>query len=123
MPAKVADASVIAAIVFGEPEAAAATRLLDDAEIVAPRLLAYELTSIAQTKTRRAPDLRDSIARALEVGLAVGYRWVDVDHLAVLALALETGLSTYDATYLHVARSLEIPLVTFDRRLQDANRP
>jgi predicted nucleic acid-binding protein len=121
MPAKVVDTSVMAAVIFGEPEAATAALLLNDADVVAPRLLAFELTSIARTKTRRAPELRDSIARALEDGLTVDYRWVEVDHLDVLRLALETGLSTYDATYLHIARSQGLELITFDRRLREVS--
>ena len=30
---------------------------------------------------------------------------------------LETGLTTYDASYLYLARSLGVPLLTFDGRL------
>jgi len=41
-----------------------------------------------------------------------------VDHLAVLKLALKEGLTTYDAAYLYLARTLKIPLVTFDEKLQ-----
>ena len=32
---------------------------------------------------------------------------------------METGLTTYDARYLYLARVLDLPLVTFDRRLQE----
>ncbi len=39
---------------------------------------------------------------------------------AILLLALQTGLTTYDAAYLYLARSLGIPLVTFDEQLQTA---
>jgi predicted nucleic acid-binding protein len=39
---------------------------------------------------------------------------------ASLALALEHGLSAYDASYLALAHSLDVPLVTADRRLARA---
>ncbi|GBD32964.1 hypothetical protein HRbin33_01940 [bacterium HR33] len=55
MPAKVADASVLAAIAFGEPRAEEATSLLQDAILHEPALLAYELTSVAQKKALRYP--------------------------------------------------------------------
>jgi predicted nucleic acid-binding protein len=35
-------------------------------------------------------------------------------HKAVLDVALESGLPTYDAAYLWLARSLRLPLATFD---------
>ena len=36
----------------------------------------------------------------------------------ILVLALETGLTTYDASYLYLSRSLGADLVTFDEQLQ-----
>jgi len=45
-------------------------------------------------------------------------QWVDVDHQAVLALALEKRITAYDASYFDVARSLGATLVTFDAALQ-----
>lgn len=39
---------------------------------------------------------------------------------ASLTLALEHGLSAYDASYLALARSLDAPLITADRRLAEA---
>ena len=45
---------------------------------------------------------------------------MDIDQLAVLALAVETGLSTYDASYLHLSQVMDAPLVTFDGRLRRA---
>jgi predicted nucleic acid-binding protein len=40
--------------------------------------------------------------------------------IASLVLALELGLSAYDASYLALAQSLDAPLVTADRRLAEA---
>ncbi|MCH8090085.1 MAG: hypothetical protein IH955_08760 [Chloroflexi bacterium] len=52
MPAKVVDASVIAAIVFEEPRAGEAELLLKETDLFAPTLLAYELTNVALKKAR-----------------------------------------------------------------------
>ena len=117
MPAKVLDASVLGALIFGEPRAKEALSLLEGAELYAPPLLAHELTSVARKKALKYPQLRERISEALEIGLSLDINWTEVDHLEVLRLALETGLTTYDASYLYLARSLGVPLLTFDGRL------
>ena len=45
-----------------------------------------------------------------------------MDHLVAVELSLDTGLTTYDATYLYLARAMGVPLVTFDERLEGAWR-
>jgi predicted nucleic acid-binding protein len=60
------------------------------------------------------------VTEALETARSLAYEWVNVDIVAVLRLADETGLTTYDASYLHVASVLDLPLVTFDKRLARA---
>ena len=122
MPAKVVDASVIAAIVFQESRAVEAELLLKETDLCAPTLLAYELTNVALKKARKDLNQADAIEQALLVALRLAIRWIEVSHVAVLRLALDTGLTTYDASYLYLARSLDIPLVTFDERLRAASR-
>ena len=58
--------------------------------------------------------------RALKLALALDIHWVEVDHVAVFRLAMAAGLTTYDANYLYLARSLGLPLATFDERLHEA---
>jgi predicted nucleic acid-binding protein len=119
MPAKVLVVSVLGALIFGEPRAKEALSLLEGAGLCAPPLLACELTSVARKKALRYPQLRERIFQALEIGLSLDINWTEVDHLEVLRLALETGLTTYDASYLYLARSLGVPLLTFDARLAE----
>ena len=120
MPGKVVDASVIATIAFQETRALEAEAVLEGAELVSPPLLSFELANVARNKTLRDPHNLDSIREGLLKVLTLEIESMEVDHLAVLELALETGLTAYDASYLHLARTLGLPLVTFDRRLQAA---
>lgn len=117
MAGRVVDASVAAAVVFGEPRASEAVKLLHGADLYAPSLLAYELASVARKKAQRHPERVEAIARALELGLALDIHWLAVDQVATLRLALQEEVSTYDASHLFLARSLGLPLVTFDERL------
>ena len=117
MLVKVVDASVLAATVYDEPRAEEARALLFGFEIYAPTLLVYELTNTARKKIRQDPARRDSIIQSLEDALAMDIHLTEIDHVATLQLALATGLSTYDASYLHLSRTLGAPLVTFDEKL------
>ncbi len=118
MAGKVADASVLAALVFREPLAEEAAALIQDVELLEPHLLAYELANTARKKILKEPQQRQFIVRGLGLVLGMNVRWVDVDHFAVLKLAIDTGLTTYDASYLYVANTQRVPLLTFDRRLK-----
>ena len=120
MPAKVVDASVLAAWCFREPRASEAMEILRDSELHAPILLAYELTSIARRKALAYPEKAALLEEALRTALAVPIRWNEVDHLAVLRLALDADLTTYDACYLYLAKKFGVPLATFDQRLARA---
>ena len=120
MPVKVVDASVVAALVFGEPEAGDAAALLSDAELVAPSLLKFEVANTAWKKATRHPEKAPLIGAGLRLALELDIRYVDVDHQAVLDLALEKDLTAYDACYLWLARTLKAPLATFDTRLKRA---
>lgn len=117
MPGKVADASVLGALVFGESRAEEAATLLGEDMLYEPSLLAYELTSIARRKIFQNPDLRTSIIQALVRALAAKMNWIDIPYLETLNIAVENGLTTYDASYLYVALNLGAGLVTFDEQL------
>lgn len=122
MAAKVIDASVIAAWCFREPRAREALTSLQGTDIYAPPLLAYELTSIARKKTLTYPDKAGLIEEALHTALTLPINWSEVNHPAVMRLALEVNITTYDACYLYIARKAGIPLVTFDETLEKASR-
>ena len=117
MAAKVVDASVLAALAFGEPRADEAATLLSGADLFAPDLLPYELASVALKKAQHYPTQSGQIADALDAVLSLDISLVSVAAGAVLALALESKLTAYDAAYFHLAQSLKCPLVTFDERL------
>ncbi len=120
MPASVVDASALGAVAFGEPDAEEVAGLLAGADLYAPTLLGYELTSVARKKAARHPERRAAIAWALERALELDIQRVEVEHPAVLELALETGITSYDAAYLWLTRRLGASLVTLDAALKAA---
>lgn len=117
----VVDASLIAAVLFAEPEQAQAAGRIAACQPVAPDLLRDEIANIAATKLRRGED--EAALRAALLDLeALGIDWVPVQAAAAFDLAARYALSAYDAAYLAVAAQLRCPLLTFDRRLAEAAR-
>jgi predicted nucleic acid-binding protein len=120
MPGKVIDASALAAAAFEEPEGDRIGQLLEDSELSAPTLLLYEINNVASQKIRRFPEKQATLERLLSRIDELDITYLNVDHEAVLSLALDTGLTTYDASYLWLARALNADLVTLDQQLQRA---
>jgi len=118
----VVDASAVAALLFAEPRAAEVSRRLGDTPLVAPTLLRYEVASVCRKKIDRNPEQRKSLLRALALLDELNLREVEVSHEDVVTLASHARITTYDASYLWLARSLDVVLVTLDPRLHRAWR-
>lgn len=117
MDVKVVDASAIAAVLFGEPEADAVVKRLAGVRLAAPTLLRYEAASIAWKKIKRNPVQRGELLAAFALLDRMALTITEVEHAEVLRLADATGLTAYDASYLWLARKLNAGLITLDRRL------
>ena len=113
----VVDASICAAIYFREPHYREASRLTYGVDLFAPTLLNYEMASAATGKIAENLRFRETFVRGLEAFLHSGINLLEVDYLAVVDLADDTGLSPYDASYLYLAQVMGLPLLTFDRQL------
>ncbi|MEO9191005.1 MAG: type II toxin-antitoxin system VapC family toxin [Acetobacteraceae bacterium] len=88
---------------------------------MAPGLLAFELANVCLTKTRRHPEQRPALLAAFRLRARLGVEEIAVDHEKALDLGAATGLTSYDASYLWVARELGAELVTLDRQLATAD--
>ena len=117
---EVVDASALAALLFGEPEAGQVVDRLRSGRLVAPALLDFELANISLTKVRRYPAQREVLLRGLALRDRMAIEIVAVAHCEVLPVAEAAGLTAYDASYLWLARRLGAGLVTLDRRLAAA---
>jgi predicted nucleic acid-binding protein len=117
MAVKVVDASAIAALLFGEPEAEAMAARLTGTRLAGPALLDFELANICLTKMRRHADDRPALLKAFRLRERLQIDIVAVDHGEIVTLAEASGLTAYDASYLWLARRLGAELVTLDRKL------
>ena len=116
----VVDASVLAALTFGEARATDAAGLLRDRRLFAPGLLWYEMSEVARVKCATRPEESEAIIEQLDMARRLPIALGNPVWAALPQLALDLGLTAYDAAYLSLAMSLEAPLATFDRRLEKA---
>lgn len=117
----VIDASAVAALLFGEPDAESVAVRLEGRPLVAPTLLPYEVANTCRKKAERGEGGREELLAALALLSRLDIRYAEPDPLGVVGLAWASGLTAYDAAYLWLARSLEAELVTLDARLRAAS--
>lgn len=120
MSVQVVDASSLAALLFGEPEAARVANLLEGAERIAPSLVRYEMASVCLKKQHAYPDLRDPLLSALDLYPQLGIVEAEVPATELTRLASDARVTAYDAAYLWVALLVRAPLLTLDRKLARA---
>lgn len=119
MSIAVVDASALGAVVFKEAEGAHVLARLRSRVLVAPRLMAYELANVAVLKAKAHPESAAWIMKALTRALSEDFAltWSDVEYGEVADLAVRTGLTAYDASYLWLAEHMGAELVTLDKAL------
>jgi predicted nucleic acid-binding protein len=116
MADKVVDASALAAVAFDEADAERVMAEIGGHRLHAPALLAFEVMNTAWKKAQRHRARAQAFLDALDLLWHLDLKYRDVDHRAIVMLGLETNLTAYDASYVWLARSLQMPLVSLDRR-------
>ncbi len=117
---KVVDASAIASVILVEPDGAQVAARLAGARLAAPPLLSLELANTCLKRARREPERKAAFLAAFHLRTRFAIDEMPIDHDAVLDLAVRTGLTAYDASYLWLAGHLGAELVTLDRQLARA---
>jgi predicted nucleic acid-binding protein len=115
--AVVCDASVLAAIAFGDRDSDEARALTRRRRLYAPSLLRYEMAEVAVRRGAGSGTAAPLVDEAFAASLKVPVRLLEPSWPAVVELARTHGLTAYDAAYLHVALELRVCLATLDRRL------
>ena len=118
----VVDTNVIAySLITGDKTGLAQEVQKKDPNWRVPALWRHEFLNVLATSTRAEvidlPQAREIWRQAVDM-LIPAERAVDM--LAALRLAAESGISAYDAQYISLACSLEVPCVTEDGRLLQA---
>ena len=114
-PPLVVDCSVLAAVLFDEPQREAAALAMAGKELFAPDLIDHEMVSVA---LKKAASGLAGVARRGLVDLGdLRLTRCAVEAQAQFDLASQLEMTAYDAAYLQLAIDLGAPLATFDRVL------
>ena len=121
----VVDASVSAFLVLTDERSELSERILDhvltgNLRVAVPELWHYEMLNVLRTAVARERISEQEAWKALERVSSMPVESVPAESQglpAILACALRHGLSVYDATYVELARSRGIDLVSGDQHL------
>jgi predicted nucleic acid-binding protein len=117
---EVVDASAIAAFIFFEPRRREIEEALSRADLYAPTLLRFELANVCLKKILARPSGREG--RMAAFGTLARFEILEIQ--AAFERAIEVAesarLSLYDASYLWLAREMDVELVTLDAKLKRA---
>jgi predicted nucleic acid-binding protein len=119
--AKVADASVVVALLFNEVTRDAVVGWLRDSTLYAPVLLEFEVANACLKKIRVTPDEGPMLLEAFALLPQLSIELRQVDPGEAIRLAHRMKLSLYDASYLWLARAIGAELLTLDEKLARAN--
>lgn len=78
------------------------------------------MSEVARVKSAGRPEEAAGIVDQFEMARRLPIVLRGPDWVTLPQLALDTGLTAYDAAYLSLAMALQAPLATFDRRLREA---
>jgi len=120
MAVKVIDSSALAALVFVEPEGQRVVNLIQDDDLVAPHLLSFELANVCLTKIRRHPSQKTLLLAGFHMIDQLPLTCMDVNLSEALELAEAFGLTVYDSSFLWLAMTLDVELLTLDKSLAKA---
>lgn len=118
----VADTNLIAYLLIeGDHTPAAEAVMWKDAVWAAPRLWRSEFCNVLALYLRQGHLTLTEAQSHVDVADAlIGRHAYDVPPGPVLELVFRSGCSAYDAEFVYLATSLQIPLVTSDRKLLGA---
>ena len=113
----VIDTSAIVAVITEAPEKAGLIQATEDASLVAPSSVHWEVGNAFSAMIRRGRLTPDLAAKAIAIYQSIPVRFLDVDLQASLDIASEHRLYAYDAYLLECSLARRAPLLTLDRAL------
>ena len=113
----VVDASVLIAVIVGEPQRDRLIQLTEEADLVAPYSVHWEIGNALAAMVRRNRITLGEALMAIRVYEQIPVRYVGVEIGEALKIAGELRIYAYDAYLIRCAEKYRLPLLTLDRGL------
>lgn len=115
----IVDTSVLIAVLLGEEQKDALIELTDDATLLAPLSVHWEIGNALSALFKRQRINLEQALEAIDTYLTIPIRFVEVKLSSSLVLANDVNIYAYDAYLLRCAEKYRLPLLTLDRRLKE----
>lgn len=122
MQKQVVDASAVLAVILGEKHRALILADSEDAELLAPGSLPWEIGNALVAGHRRERLTNEQVFEAMERYGDIVVRLEEVAREAALRLAINEGIYAYDAYMLTLCEHHVAPLLSVDLRLRRTAR-
>lgn len=116
----VVDGSALAEVVLRTERAAAVEALFEGEALVAPDVVGAEVLSVVRGMLLRGLVDTETADRAVRNLALAPVRRMTTEPLVAAIWSTRRNVTPYDATYVTLARLLDAPLLTLDRRLARA---
>ena len=113
------DAGAIMAIILNEPNKNIVISLTKGVTLLSPAMLSYEIGNALISLYKRHKLKENEIREAYNNFKQIRITPLDVNMEKALEISCKYKVYAYDAYYLETAKRLKLPLITFDRPMQN----
>jgi len=108
------DACAIMAVIVKEPERDLVIQLTQDAVMVSPNMVSYEIANALTKMMKKKLIEKERMINAYIFFKKIPIKTIESDIEKALEIAWDYKIYAYDACYLEAAIRLHLPLLTFD---------
>jgi predicted nucleic acid-binding protein len=113
------DVNVFLAVLLNEPEKNKIIEITNNAILISPEILPYELGNALSAMFKRNRLDRDQIIKCFTLFKQIPVRLVSVEIEKALSISSDFNIYAYDAYYLELAIRMNIGILTLDQKMRD----
>ena len=113
----VVDASAVIAVVVNEPSKTDIIEVTQDASLIAPASIHWEIANAFSAMFKRERVSLDEALDAIDIYKQIPIRFIEIELEESLRMAYQLNIYAYDAYLLRCAQKYKSPLISLDKTL------